>query len=84
MTEPPKPDRDIIRTSNMVCFNTKTSTHNVTIIMQCLLFSGLNELVVLDGHLAGQSLPAVGSRAVGVDCMASCVDKKIGTLSVLM
>lgn len=71
MTEPPKPDRDIIRTSNMVCFDAKTGTHNVTIIIQCLLFSGLNELVILNCHLAGQSLAAVGSRAVGVDGMAS-------------
>jgi len=80
MTEPPKPGRDIVRKSNMVC----TSTHNVTIIIQCLLFSGLNELVVLNCHLAGQSLAAVGSRAVGVDDMASCLDKKMDTLSVFM
>jgi len=32
-----------------------------------LLSAGLDELVVLHGHLAGQGLAAVGSRAVGVD-----------------
>lgn len=84
MTEPPRPDRDIIITSNMVWFDTKTSIYNVTVIMQCLLLSRLYELVILNSHLAGQSLAAVGSRAVGVDSMASCVDKRTDTLSMLM
>lgn len=44
--------------------------------LQFLLLPRLDELVVLDGHLTGQSLAAVGGGAVGVDCVTPCVGKQ--------
>lgn len=40
------------------------------------LLARLDEFVVLHGHLAGQSLAAVSSRAVGVDGVTPCSHNK--------
>lgn len=72
MAEPPEEDsgvvKDALRFLKCLKLMLKTLPH--------LLFTRFDKLVVLHGHLAGQGLAAVSSRAVGVDDMVSCMEER--------